>query len=199
MTRSSNPTLDENARLMRRVAEDDLEAFESLYQRCAPALVRLFTKGLRSTSSGQGLDLDSAEDLVQKVFSSLWRQRKSFRGESSFETYLFSMAKRILNKELRQFRESAETNVKERSDFYSGLTQPEAEIYLQEMIDALEAAKAKLTAGQRQALDISQKGDVYLDKILEELGCSHKVYKSRLKRARKRLKELLAPFLEDER
>jgi len=109
------------------------------------------------------------------------------------------MAKRTLNKELRKFREPAETRIKERLDFYTGLTQPEAETYLQEMIDALEAAKAKLTAGQRQALDISQTGDVPLDKMLEELGCSHKVYKSRLKRARKRLKELLAPFLKKER
>jgi DNA-directed RNA polymerase specialized sigma24 family protein len=41
-------------------------------------------------------------------------------------------------------------------------------------------------------------GEVPLTKTLEELGCSHKAYKSRLKRTRKRLKELLAPFFEEE-
>ena len=190
MTPNSETAFDENAKLMRRVAEDDIKAFESLYQRCAPALMHFFTR--------RRLDYDPVEDLVQKVFIGLWRQRKSFRGESSFETYLFSMAKRTLNKELRQLHRLGEIDAKERSDLYTGLTQPEAKAYLREMINALDAAKANLTPGQRQALEISQTGDVPLDKILEGLGCSKKAYKSRLKRARKRLRELLAPFLEEE-
>jgi RNA polymerase sigma-70 factor (ECF subfamily) len=200
MTRSSNVPLDDSTSLMRRVADNDIEAFETLHKRCFPVLMHLFIS--------QHLDRASAEDLVQRIFIALWHQRKSFRGESSFETYLFSMARRTLNKELRRFHQLAEIDVTEvlrtqvdshTSGQAPGLSIPEAELYLQELIDALDAAKTKLTAEQRQALEVSQAIDRPLDRVLNELGCSRKAYKSRLKRARKRLKELLASFLEEQR
>ncbi len=69
---------------------------------------------------------------------------------------------------------------------------------LKELAAAIERAKATLTTEQRQALEASQAIDIPLSKALEELGCSHGAFKKRLKRARKRLSELLVPFLDDE-
>lgn len=179
---------------MRKVADDDFKAFERLHQRYAPILMRLFDK--------QNLDHTSIDDLVQRIFIDLWKKRKSFRGESSFETYLFSMAKRSLNKELRRFYKMAEKEVKGVTEFtpdsYIGLSEPEAELYLQELTKALEDAEAKLTDEQRKALEASQVVDTPLVKVLEGLGCTHGAFKNRLKRARKRLKELLAPFLSED-
>jgi RNA polymerase sigma-70 factor (ECF subfamily) len=194
MDRSSKVPLDENARLMLKVAEGDIESFDRLFQRLAPLLMHLFVR--------RGADLNSADDLAQKIFIHLWRQRKSFRGESSFETYLFSIARHTLHKEIRQTRKIAKISSKKQKDFdentYNTLSRPEAEFYLQELINALEAAKAKLTEKQFQALEAAQEPDIDLHKVLEELGCSKGVYKSRLKRARKRLRELLAPFFTGE-
>ena len=196
MDRNPSEPLDENARLMRQVAaDDDFEAFERLHQRFAPILMHLYVR--------RGATRISADDFVQKIFIGLWEQRKSFRGESSFETYLFSMTRHILSKEIRQSRKLTEIDVKVRPQIttvsLNGLSQPEAELYLQELTDALETAKAELTAGQRQALEASQDGDIPMNRILEELGCSHKAYKSRLKRARKRMRELLVPFLKEDK
>jgi len=150
----------------------------------------------------RGAGLDSAEDFVQKIFIHLWRQRKNYRPESSFETYLFSIARHILYKEIHQSHKIIEVISKIPAEFngYSNktLSQPEAEFYLKELNDALEAAKAKLTDEQMQALEIAQTPDRDLHKVLEELGWSKESYKSHLKRARRRMRELFYPFFLDE-
>ncbi len=194
MDQSSKQPLDENARLMQKADDGDYEAFDRLFQRLAPLLMHLFVKW--------GVDLNSAEDLVQKIFAHLWEQRKRFRLEYSFEAYLYSIARNTLYEEIRQSHKIAKTRSKKQTvsdeDIYKTFSQPEAELYLQELIEALEAAKAKLTDKQLQALEFSHEPNIDLHKVLEEFGWSVEAYKSHLKRARKRLRELLAPFFTDE-
>ena len=194
MDRSSKKPFDDNARLMLKTADGDIEAFDRLFQRLAPLLMHLFVK--------RGVNLNSAEDLVQKIFTSLWQQRKRFHVESSFEAYLYSMARNTLYEEIRQSHKIIEVISKIPAEFngYSNktLSQPEAEFYLKELNDALEAAKAKLTDEQMQALEIAQTPDRDLHKVLEELGWSKESYKSHLKRARRRMRELFYPFFLDE-
>jgi RNA polymerase sigma-70 factor (ECF subfamily) len=195
MNQDSKLPLDENARLMRKAADGDIDAFKRLYRSFAPLLRLLFVR--------RSVDRCSADDFVQKIFTCLWEQRKSFRGESTFETYLSSIAMHTLNKEIRQSHNIAEISSKKHQqsdgDTCDILSQPESEFYFQELTDALETAKAKLTDEQLQALDASQVPDIAFHKALEELACSKGAYQSRLKRARKRLRVLLAPFFTDEK
>jgi RNA polymerase sigma-70 factor (ECF subfamily) len=194
MDQSPEKSLDKNDRLMLNATKGDIEAFKRLYQRYAPLMKQFFII--------RGVDRNSADDLVQKIFTCLWLQRKNYRPESSFETYLFSIVRHVMNKEIRQSRKIAGISSKKQPDSnkgtYKTLSQPEAEFYLLELTEALEAAKAKLTDKQFQALQASQATDFPLDKILKEFGCSKGVYKNRLKSARKRLRELLAPFFTGE-
>lgn len=184
MSRSSKSPLDESDKLMRKVAEGDSEAFKCLHHRFAPILRQIFVR--------RGANLGSSDDFIQKIFTCLWERRRDFRGESSFETYLISIARHTLNKEIKQSRKTAETGLKERPGFdgHSSLSQPESEFYLKELADSLERAKAKLTAKQRQALGASQEAS-------GKPGCSDGAFRSRLKRARNRLRELIAPFFNE--
>jgi len=133
--RSERVRINENARLMQRVADGDFDAFERLYRR----------------------------------FESHRSPKKGLKGRSE--------------------------PIKDSPD---GLSQPELELYLKELTAAIEQAKGKLTEAQRQALDAANALDIDLNDVSKEIGCSHSAFKSRLKRARKRLRELLAPFLNDE-
>ena len=114
----------------------------------------------------------------------------------------FSIARRTLNKEIRRSRKIAGISSKRQTESdegrYNALSQPEAELYLQELTEALEAAKAKLTAKELQAIQAAQQQDIEFHKILEELGCSKEAYEKRIKRARKRLRKFLGPFIEDD-
>ncbi len=195
MDQSSKQPLDENAGLMLKVAYGDIEAFKRLHQRFAPLLKQFFVI--------RGVDGNSADDLVQKIFTSLWQQRKNYRVESSFKAYLYSMARNTLYKEIRRSRRIKGISLKKQKKFeadtHNVLSQPEAELYFQELNEALKATKAKLTDEQLQALQAAQDTDSDLQKVLEEIGCSKGAYKKRLKRTRKRLRVLLAPFFTDEK
>lgn len=194
VARNSKMPLNDNAKLMQEAADGDLEAFACLYDRFAPILMHLFVR--------RGADLTLAEDLTQQVFLCLWQHRKTFRAQSSFETYLLSIAKHKLTKELRESRRVAEIGLKGHPQLNGGshswLSEPETGFYLRELAAAVRRAKAKLTDEQRNALEAFQAVDTPLDKALEELGCSYGAFKKRLKRARKRMRGLLAPFLNDE-
>ena len=195
MDQSSKQPLDESAMLMLKAADDDIEAFVHLYQRFAPLLKQFFVI--------RGVDDNSADDLVQIIFARLWEQHKNYRGESSFETYLFGIARNTLKKEIRRSCTIAGISSKKQpvcdDGIYKTLSQPEAEFHLQELTDALETAKAKLTNEQRQALDVFQNPDVAFDKTSEKNICSKGAYKKRLKRARKRIKELMAQYFIDKK
>ena len=194
MNQDSKLPLDENARLMLKTADGDIDAFKRLYQRFAPLLIQFFII--------RGVDSNSADDFVQKIFTCLWQQRKSFRAESSFEAYLHSAARNTLYNEIRRSRRITELSSKKQpvcdGGMYKTLSQPEAEFHLQELTEALEAAKAELTLEQRQALDAFHAPDIASCKTSEGLTCSKEAYRKRLKRARNRLRELLAPFFPDE-
>jgi len=112
------------------------------------------------------------------------------------------MARNTLYNEIRRSSRIDKISSKKHPGFEANtnnvLSQPEAEVYFQELTEALETAKAKLTDKQFQALQASHAPDIAFHKALEELGCSKEVYRKRLKRARKRLRVHLVPFLPDE-
>ena len=194
MNQDSKLPLDENARLMRKAADGDIDAFKRIYQSFAPLLKQFFLI--------RGVDSNSADDLVQKIFLSLWQQRKNYYVASSFETYLYSMARNTLYNEIRRSSRIDKISSKKHPRFEANtnnvLSRPEADFYFQELNEALQAAKTKLTEEQFQALQTAQDTDSDFQKVLEELGYSKEAYKSHLKRARKRLSKLLAPFFTDE-
>lgn len=193
MDPNSEIQLDKDTRLMQKVADDDTEAFGCLYRKFFPVLGRF----LASRNSHYTL----ADDLIQKIFSRLWEQRKNFRAESSFQTYLFGIAKYTLKEEKRQFGRFAKINPNKHSTFNSNycddLSPPETEFYLNELKTAIEKAKAKLTSEQQQALELFHAREIPFYKVSKIVGCSNEALKSRLKRAREQLRKLLAPILED--
>ncbi len=193
MDRSSGIQLDESTKLMRKVANGSVEAFDCLYFKFCPILRRLF-------ASWDG-HYTSSDDFIQKIFTRLWEQRKNFRGESSFPTYLFSIARHTLNEEIRRSCKIAKIDLKEHPGFgrdsHNGLSQPEAEFYLKELTVTFEEAKSRLTVGQRQALEVFHSAGVPFGEASKILGCSPKALECRLHRARKRVRELLAPVLKE--
>jgi RNA polymerase sigma-70 factor (family 1) len=70
--------------LVERLQKGDVEAFDMIYEKYAGKLYAFGLKYLRST--------DEAEELVQSVFLKLWENYKNLKKESSFKSYLFTIA-----------------------------------------------------------------------------------------------------------
>jgi len=70
--------------------EGDTQAGDALVRRYYGALLRFFE-----------LRVAAAEDLAQRTVLAIVEQRHRFRGDASFRTYLFSVARRVLIQQLK--------------------------------------------------------------------------------------------------
>ena len=70
--------------LVERLQKGDVEAFDLIYDKYSGRLYAFGLKYLRSTAE--------SEELVQSVFLKLWENYKNLKKESSFKSYLFTIA-----------------------------------------------------------------------------------------------------------
>ena len=70
--------------LVEKLQKGDVEAFDLIYDKYSRKLYAFGLKYLGST--------DEAEELVQSVFLKLWENYKILKKESSFKSYLFTIA-----------------------------------------------------------------------------------------------------------
>lgn len=70
--------------LIERLQKGDVEAFDLIYDRYSGKLFSFGFKYLRSR--------DEAKELVQSVFVKIWENRKSLKKESSFRSFIFTIA-----------------------------------------------------------------------------------------------------------
>ena len=172
---------EENVRL---AATGDLKAFEDIYRTYHR---RVYSRCLRMTRN-----VSEAEDLTQDVFVQLFRKLKTFRGESSFATWLHRMT---VNAVLMHFRKPV---VKSEQTTYDGDDQHEILSGRQtagafSVLDriSLDEALAKLAPGYRAVFILHDVEGYEHSQIGEILGCSAGTSKSQLHKARLRLRTLL--------
>ena len=169
---------------VRRAAAGDLEAFEDIYR---TYYRRVYSRCLRMTRN-----VAEAEDLAQDVFVQLFRKLKTFRGESSFSTWLHRMT---VNAVLMHFRKPVvkyeQTNA-DANDSHDGLTERAGSVK-SDIIDriSLEEALAQLAPGYRAVFILHDLEGYEHTQIGEILGCSAGTSKSQLHKARMRLRNLL--------
>jgi len=76
--------IPEDKELVESLQKGDVEAFDLLYEKYSGKLYAFGLKYLKST--------DEAEELVQSVFLKIWEGHKNLKEESSFKSYLFTIA-----------------------------------------------------------------------------------------------------------
>lgn len=191
MDRYEHSHIDEDSRLMQKLMKGNLDAFNRLFDKYGSVLEHI----LANYANHNILP----EDFIQEVFTRLWEKRMNFRGQSRFFTYLYGIAKHTLSEEMRQPRNittrDLHENIASERHSYDDLSQPEIELSLKELKAVIDDVKGRLTIKERQALEISYVDDIPIYQASKMLGCSHEAFKSRLKRARKRAREIINPAL----
>jgi RNA polymerase sigma-70 factor (ECF subfamily) len=125
---------------------------------------------------------DEADDLVQTVFLRVLRYRASFRGESSFTTWLFRLAYNAAHDQWRRVRN--EEPIDERH--LPGAEAPA----LDERLVRLDEAMARLAPESRAALVLKRYDDLDYEAIARVLGCTAGAARVRVHRALNDLKEI---------
>ena len=130
---------------------------------------------------------DIAEDIAQECFLSLIRAPHRFDPQrGSLKTFLFAMARNLVLKNYRDNREDAAGD-----DLPGGSADPRSAL---EIGAAVERAVASLPHLQQEALVLFEYEGVTLEEISQIVGTDVGTVKSRLHRARERLRRELAAY-----
>jgi RNA polymerase sigma-70 factor (ECF subfamily) len=178
--------LDPDAELAAAVAAGDAASFEQL--------VKKYERSVLNTIYRYVGDKAAAEDVAQEVFLKVWSRAKSFKGRSSFSTWLYRVVvNQCLN--FRQKRARAK-NVPLDETIAQGGPDPDERLDGAGRAAAVRAAVDELPARQRMALMLSKfEGRSYRE-IAEIMRTSTSSVESLIFRARQTLKKKLLPLRE---
>ena len=180
-------TGDQETRLLTRAAEGETEAFRVLFEAHRDAVFRL---AFRLTGT-----LDVAEDLAQECFLGLIRHPGRFDARrGSLRQYLYGTVRNLVRQRCQSSGREVPLDDDPDADPPAHLTMGSERIADGELSEAVQAAVETLPMLQREALVLFEFEELSLEEIAAVTGCDAGTVKSRLHRARARLRRVLAPW-----
>jgi len=134
--------------------------------------------------------VETAEDVVQDCFMTLWRKPEAYQQErGALRPFLLGIARNLILKRRRDDR--PQDVLHDEALICAPLDVMEAE-----RGEAVATAVAQLPLLQREVLVLAEYEEIPLEQIAQTTGAGLAAVKSRLHRARQNLRRMLAPLLE---
>ena len=147
---------------------------------------RLFNFSLRLTG-----DRQTAEDLVQEVFTRILKYRHTYRRDGDFEVWTYQMARNAAADHFKKRGRFPEVD-EEPLDVPSPAALPLQEMESAERVELLRRALDELPVDKRELLVLGRFRNLKYEQIAELLGCTVGAVKVRMHRA---VKDLRAVYL----
>ena len=174
--------------LLRRAQSGDPEAFERLME----PLEQLVWRVCWHYTGNR----EAAEDCGQEAMIRIWRNLANYRGECALESWVYRIAANCcmdwLRKKKRDQSVSMEPMVEQGFDPADDSPGTEEQVVAKDERQRLREAIALLPDDQREALILTQLEKVSYEEAAQALGVSEGTVKSRVNRAKARLKEILS-------
>jgi RNA polymerase sigma-70 factor (ECF subfamily) len=178
---------DVDRALVEAASRGDREAFDELVRRHQAAIV-----GLARVLAGR---TEEPEDLAQEVFVRAWKSLSTFRGDSSFRTWLHHVAVNVV----RSHHSKRSTLMRMIKPATDDDPEPVADTESVEQSltrrDAIEHALAILPPELREAVTLRDLQGLDYKDIADMLGVPIGTIESRIFRGRQRLRPLLASLV----
>jgi len=161
---------DDESQIVRSLSKGNLLAFNTLFKEYSGRLYRFAYGYLRSE--------EESEELVQEVFTIVWEKRRDLRAESSFKSYLFTIAFNIIRKHFRS-RKYMSDYLREgiTSDLDMNTSQ---KISYDSLYGYLTELVEKLPLRRREIFIKSRFEGYSIREISDELNLSHKTVENQL-------------------
>lgn len=173
--------------LLEQASRGDEGAFLLLYKRYRDGLYGFLYRFLARS--------DVAEDLTHDCFLSLLRQPERFdHKRASLRTYLYAAGRNLALKHLRRSGQEVPLDDQQEQLAASGAREPLGQLIEEEMVTEVRRAISLLPPLQREALILFEYDGLSLAEIAEVAETDVGTVKSRLHRARQRLRRSLAPY-----
>lgn len=185
---------EESVRLMLRVKEGDVKAFEILVAMHQGPVVGTVYRMLNN--------LDDAHDIAQQVFIRVWRSAPRYEATAKFTTWLYTITRNLVFNESRRRSRRKEVSIEQENEddpprHFADLSVAGADENLAkaEFENELDKAIAALPEKQRMAVILRGKQDLPYEDICAILKISLPALKSMLFRARHELRKKLSHHL----
>jgi RNA polymerase sigma-70 factor (ECF subfamily) len=202
----ASPAEDEDAALVRRCQDGDVDAFGLLVNRHEQRVRSIVSRILLSSTEPRATAIMTADidDLCQDVFVQAWRALPRFRGDARFSTWLYRIT---VNRALKEYNHRRKGNGRvqgvpvsddllrhlaaTRTDNDSAATDPLTLLQQRARDTALRDAIESLPEKQRLVVLLHYFEDCPCEEIAQIAGCSVGTVWSRLHYACRRLRESL--------
>jgi RNA polymerase sigma-70 factor (ECF subfamily) len=183
---------DSTADLLERSRQGDSQALEELLERHQAQVYRFGMKMCRNP--------EDAQDVLQDTLLAMARGVRDFKGASSVSTWLFAIARSFCIKKRRKRKAAPSTVQSLDSDSLEQQpidprNTPDDALAAKEVERALEAAIAALEPKYREVLILRDVEGLTAPEVAEVTGLRVEAVKSRLHRARRSVRDGLAPLL----
>ena len=174
--------------LLKRARDGDPEAFEKLIADLEPLVWRVCWHYTGNR--------EDASDCGQESMIKIWRSLSQYRGDCAFETWVYRIAAScsldFLRKKKRERAESIEPMREQGFDPPDETPGTEEQVVAADRHARIRAAIVMLPEEQRDALVLTQLEGKSYEAAARLLGINEGTIKSRVNRARSRLKELFS-------
>jgi RNA polymerase sigma factor RpoE len=182
--------------LVRRAQHEDVAAYDEL--------VRRYQERIYATVYHMTSNHDDANDLVQETFIKAYRALKSFKGDSSFYTWVYRIAVNKTINFLKQRKNrvnmslnDVDFNAENDPDLVALVSEktPRRDLNLAELQDKLNAAMLKLSEHHRMVVTLHDIQGLSHEEIGAIMDCNIGTVRSRLFYARQQLQGYLSDYL----
>jgi RNA polymerase sigma-70 factor (ECF subfamily) len=188
---------EEDWALVRRAQREDTSAYDEL--------VRRYQERIYATIYHMTSNHEDANDLAQEAFIKAYRALKTFKGDSSFYTWVYRIAVNKTINFLKQRRSRVQMslndmdfNAEHDPDLVALISHntPRRDLGLAELQEKLNAAMQKLSEHHRMVVVLHDIQGLSHDQIGAIMDCNIGTVRSRLFYARQQLQAWLADYLQ---
>lgn len=170
----------EETGIIRAVLEGDTESFRLLVQRYQKPVTRMIANLIN--------DRHICQDVAQEVFLAAYKKLPSFDpARSNFSTWLFTIARNKSINAIKKRRIPSVSNPPENPEF----SEPVDSLIRDELFAKLNQALQSLSPGHRRALILAEFEDLPYEQIAQIEGVRIGTIKSRINRAKHRLRSVM--------
>ena len=183
--------------LIEKAKTGDDASFELLIRGCS---TKAYNTALRFMRNEQ-----DAADALQESLIKVFRHMDKFKGECRFDTWVYRIVVNTCNDMLRKTIPAKETESLNKSDqegewlieIPDSAPAPEAILETKETAGQILSCLNRMTAEHREVIVLRDIQGFSYEEIGEILSCSEGTVKSRINRARQRLKSMLTEQYEE--
>jgi len=189
---------DSDENLMLRVGQGQRAAFDEI--------VRRYTRKMVNLAYQITGDRDQAEDIAQETFLRAYKSAARYTEMAKFSTWLYTIAINLCRNELRRRRfkpysleemAEREDEGKLRVDIVDERSKPDADLERKEISLLVQRAIAMVPTKFRVPLVLRDIQDLSYEEIGAMLKLPEGTVKSRINRARLKVKEILTPIMQE--